>query len=92
MDEIANKNKTEEQLILWLNSLIRVVLQPAKDKSAVNIFCMSIIKRVQWFYSSNHLKVYNLFEKFLLTFLSLYSQNVEMLYKYLIEKVDLEEK
>lgn len=90
LDEISNRNKPEASLRLWTKALIRIILE--KRLPITSFLAISTLKKAPWLFSESHLKIFDLFEKFLLTVLSLYNQHLPLVYKYLFEQILFEEK
>ena len=79
-------------LRLWMKALIKTILESKENKQIICVLAVNILKKCAWFYSDNHIKIYDIFEKFILTLLSLNNTHLDLVYRYLLEHIDINEK
>jgi transposase-like protein len=71
--------------------MIRLVSENQKNKGILLVFAKAVINKSSWFHSQNHMKVQDLFKKFLSILLSLFYEMSDFVYKYLLSKIGEEE-
>ena len=72
--------------------MILLVSENQKHKGLLLVFAKAVLSKTSWFHSENHLKVQDLFKKFLSILLSLFYELSDFVYKYLLSKVAEEER